>query len=142
MSTEAIEDRLGVIAAGEMVMVKLAQDRLTAAIGALLDGNFDGAADHCRQALGKLGPLAESQNSFSRLAAGATVVLVPDIAPGMTVIGWGVVTKTTPIEPTDRGTKPGYKIEWMDPAGEERSGIFAPESEVIVWPPESGPVDE
>lgn len=142
MSTEAIEERLGVVAAGQMVMARLAQDRLTAAIGALLDGNFDAALDHCRQAIGKLGPLAEAQNSFSRLAAGATVVMVPDIEPGMTVIGWGVVTDTEPIEPTDRGTKPGWRVKWTDPAGDEKSGIFAPESEVIVWPPDAGPVDE
>lgn len=142
MSTEAIEERLTTIAAGELVMVRMAQDRLTAAIGALLDGNFDAAADHCAQALGKLGPLQQTQNTFTRLAQGAIVVPVGDVEVGTTVIGWGVVTERMLIEPTDRGMRPGVKLTWMDPAGEERMGTYAPDQEVIVWPPGSGPVDQ
>lgn len=138
MSTEAIEARLDTFRRGELAMAQLAMERLRAAIGALLDGNFDDACDRAREAVGKLQPLALSQNAFSRLAAGATIVRAGEVEPGMTVIGWGVVSEVESIDPVDPGFAAGALISYTDPAGAEQQQTMGADSELIVFPAGGG----
>lgn len=130
--TEGQEERLRQIAVGAEMMAALGQDRLRAAIEALLDGDFDGAADRTGEALAKLQLLQQAQLALGRMAApGTTIVRADELEAGDILHGWGTVN--APIEPFGGGQHaPGVLVKWTDLREQDQEKSFAADAELVI----------
>lgn len=86
-----MEDMFEKVAMGGRILANIATARLRDALDAVEAGDFDAAYDRTTEAMAKLGPLVQAQNTIAVMAEG-NVVRARDVSEGMTLAGMGVVT--------------------------------------------------